>query len=61
MSGNHVYMIRVEWNEGELMFGVLNSLMLSFLESVDFDDYANDVELDGGVLFRCLCRWIIKW
>ena len=34
----------------------LSSLMLNFLESVDFDDYAKDVELDDGVLCRCLCR-----
>jgi len=49
MSWNHVYVIRVWWNEGQLIFGVLNSLNLTFLESVDFDDYANDVDLDDGV------------
>ena len=59
MSWNHVYVIRVWWNEGQLIFGVLNSLNLTFLESVDFDDYANDVDLDDGVLCSCLCRWII--
>jgi len=42
-----------------LIFGVLNSLNLTFLESVDFDDYANDVDLDDGVLCSCLCWWII--
>jgi len=31
------------------MFSVLNSLMLTFLKSLDFDDYANDVELDDVV------------
>jgi len=59
MSCNHAYIVRLEWNEVELMFGVLNSLKLTFLENVDFDDYANDIELDDGVLCRCLCRWII--
>jgi len=39
-----------------LRFGVLNSLMLTFLESVDFDDYTNDVELDDNVLCHYLRR-----
>jgi len=52
MSCNHVYMMSVEWDEGELMFVVLNSLILPSwsrcwlsLKVLTFDDYANDDEL----------------
>jgi len=73
MPCNHVYMIKVEWIEGELMFGVLNHNMMnvvavsSYMQKcwhywwwmhVCVDDHVDDLFVVVNFIHaKCWCYW----